>query len=79
MDVRADPLARVGGAGEVDVVGGDDGQFVTVGEVEYRRLVRPVVITVPLQLDIEPVAEEMLQAEKPRFSPARELAICSPK
>ena len=50
------------GRGEVDLVGGDDRQAARVGEIEQRRLgVVLVLQAVPLDLDVQPVAEDLLQ------------------
>ena len=50
------------GAREVRLVGGDDRQMVVVGEIEQKRLDRPLLRqAMPLKLDIEPVAEDAFQ------------------
>ena len=54
-------LVVVGG-GEIDLVGGDDRQRAGVGKVEQRRLGLDLVLeAVALDLDVEPVAEDLLQ------------------
>ena len=47
------------GAREVRLVGSDDRQMVVVGEIEQKRLCRPLLRQpMPLELHIEPVAED---------------------
>ena len=54
-------LVVVGG-GEIDLVGGDDRQRARVGEIEQLRLGLDLVLeAVALDLDVEPVAEDLLQ------------------
>ena len=50
------------GRGEIDLVGGDDRQPSSIGEVEQRGLGLDLVLeAVALDFDIEPVAEDLLQ------------------
>ena len=50
------------GAREVRLVGGDDRQMVVVGEIEQKRLCRPLLRQpMPLQLHIEAVAEDAFE------------------
>ena len=50
------------GRGEIDLVGGDDRQRARIGELEQRRLGLDLVLqAVALDLDVEPVAENLLQ------------------
>ena len=50
------------GRGEIDLVGGDDRQRARVGEIEQHRLGLDLVLeAVALDLDVEPVAEDLLQ------------------
>ena len=54
-------------AGEIGLVGGDDGEVEIVGEIEQRSLDRPFRRqAMPLQLDIEPVAEQRVQRVQAR-------------
>ena len=60
-DQRVMRFEIVGGR-EVRLVGGDDGQMVVVGEVEEQGLGRPLLRQpVPLQFDIEAVAEDTFE------------------
>ena len=57
-------LVQVGGQ-EEDVVGGDEGDIVLVGEVDEPRLDQGLdILAVPHQLDIEPVAEGRVQVQE---------------
>ena len=46
-----------------------------IGEIDGRRLDRAVVAGDPLQLDIEPVAEDPLQRQQPGFGEVRVIGL----
>ena len=53
------------GALEIGLVGGDDREIGGIGKIEQKRLDRPLLRqSVPLQLDIEAVAEDALAARR---------------
>ena len=57
---------------EEGLVGGDQRQIVPVGEIDGRGLERPVVAGEPLELDIEPVAEQVPQRQQPLLGLSRD-------
>ena len=52
---------------EESLVGGDERQFVAIGKIDRALLDAAVVTRNALQLDIEPVSEQVLQRRKPRL------------
>ena len=67
MQISASCASKSSGAGEIGLVGGDEGQLARVGEIEQQRLDRPLLRqAMALQLDIESVAEVGLQCFEAR-------------
>ena len=73
MQISASCASKSSCAGEIGLVGGDDGKVEVIGKIEQQGLDRPLLRQpMALKLDIEPVAEDALQRFEPR---AGELGI----
>ena len=56
---------------EIGLVGGDDGQLRVISEIEQERLDNPLLLKpVPLDFDIEPIAEDALERVEGRLGEA---------
>ena len=60
---------------EERLVGGDQRQVVAVGEVDRCGLERAVIARQPLDLDVEPVAEQVAERKQPLFGELRVIAF----
>ncbi len=69
--VRVEILARQ----EEGFVGGDQRQVMPVGEIDGGSLQRTVVAGQPLDLDVKPVAEQVLERQQPLFGELRMVAF----